>query len=153
MVSLQQCSPVWFSIQLISIWTLYTFQRRTLSAIPLHLTRQWSISFLDSWPAAKHTGPLTCAPHGQLWVSGVSPCCLPLSPHYQGEAGCHEYPRRPCHPACHQKMPNVTSGSKCWRDKSISLRHHMLVFFSVLSGFQLCTFCSLRFFAAIKGDV
>ena len=56
-------------------------------------------------------------PRGKCWLSDVSPCCPPLSPRYQGEVGCHEYPQSPCHPTCHRRVANVTLSSTCCNAK------------------------------------
>lgn len=40
-------------------------------------------------------------------VGCVSPCCPPLSPHYQGGGGCRECPQSLCRSACHHQRANT----------------------------------------------
>lgn len=77
--------------------------------------------FRDTWWINLFSGFLihldAYLPCGKCWILDVSPCCPPLSPRYQGEGGCHEYPQSPCHPTCHHRVANVTSRSKCCNAK------------------------------------
>lgn len=96
----------------------------------VHLTlKRQQICLLDVCFVNSH---LMRVPHDWLWILDVSPCCRPLSPHFQGGAGCHEYPQSPCRPTCHDDRVNVREKQMLGFDKHVSphqhLNHHTLRF-------------------------
>lgn len=130
-------AALWHSVHLICIDRSANYlqiqYKNTFCSKLLGIEETTDLFFISGYLVCKQ--PLdACVPHGTLLILDVSPCCPPLSPHYQGGVGCHEYPQSPCHPACHHRRVNVTSRSKLWLRFLMVvllyqwLRHHMLGF-------------------------